>query len=206
MLPPKVKCILWDFGDTLVDESFMFKQPDGLPDWTRAWSVVWERLSDGWMRGDVSSDAVSAALADELVVSSDDALALMKTRCRSIEFFELPYRMAISSVIPGAIVTLNPDIFSEVIDPHYRLSEDFDLIVTSWEESTLDKGLLCKIALERLEQSFKTGEALLIDNSIENVKAWMSLGGLGYHFLGEAQFAKDIADNKSIVSQLRKSV
>lgn len=31
---PEVRYLLWDFGDTLVDQRWMWAHPDGVPAWT----------------------------------------------------------------------------------------------------------------------------------------------------------------------------
>jgi len=89
--------------------------------------------------------------------------------------------------LPQAIVTLNPDLLSDIIVPHYALDTVFDTIVTSWEERSLDKAQLCRIALERLG-GHDPAHALLIDNIEANVDAWRSVGGQAYLFRGDDAF------------------
>jgi len=63
--------------------------------------------------------------------------------------------------------------------------------VTSWQERTLDKNELCRIALERLGDPLGFERAVLIDNRPENVVAFRSLGGSGYVFTSDAAFVRD---------------
>jgi len=93
-----------------------------------------------------------------------------------------------------AIVTINPDIFSQEVVPNYKLNEVFEIIVTSWEEENLDKSDLCDIAIQKLGSVSDRSRALLIDNRIENVEGWQARGGKAYHFTGDAAFAANLPD------------
>jgi hypothetical protein len=96
--------------------------------------------------------------------------------------------------LPQAIVTINPDMFSDCVIPNYQLDKMFETIVTSWEEGTLDKSDLCDIALARLDGVAERSAALLVDNRIENVERWRARGGVAYHFTGDAAFASNPPD------------
>jgi hypothetical protein len=91
-------------------------------------------------------------------------------------------------------VTVNPDIFSDIVAPGLGLAERFDVIVTSWEEGTQDKSMLCEVALSRLGLKSDRAAGLLIDNRADNVAAWQALGGAALHFTGEADFCAEFAD------------
>jgi FMN phosphatase YigB (HAD superfamily) len=86
---------------------------------------------------------------------------------------------------------VNSDVFSHFVVPTYALDSVFDVIVTSWEEHTLDKARLCEIALERLGGS-DPAEALLIDNIEQNVDAWRARGGQAYLYESDERFAADV--------------
>jgi FMN phosphatase YigB (HAD superfamily) len=88
------------------------------------------------------------------------------------------------------LVTVNPDLFS-VIRDHYRLADNFDAVVTSWEEGTRDKTALCHRALEMLAVE-DPGHTVLIDNMAENVQGWREEGGGGYLFRGDEAFGRDV--------------
>lgn len=189
-----LRCVLWDFGDTLADERWMLEAPHGVPEWTRAWEeVAGGALADAWNRGEISGREIVAALAARLPMSEAEVEAHTRRCCSRIRFFELPWSIARSTALPQALVTINPDGFSEFVVPHYRLHEVFDRIVSSWEERTLDKGEMGLTALARLGGSLRPEEALLIDNKPQNVQAWISRGGRAYLFRGEDAFRRDLA-------------
>ncbi|MEJ2132431.1 MAG: hypothetical protein P8Y95_12645 [Gammaproteobacteria bacterium] len=117
----------------------------------------------------------------------------MTRRCREIRFFEFTYAFFKARHLPQAIVTVNPDFFSEVIVPLCALDEPTSAIVTSWEERTVDKGALCAIALERMNLGCEPSEALLIDNKQANVDAWIARDGVGYVYTTDDDFRRDAA-------------
>ena len=53
--------LLWDFGDTLVDERWMRRAPAGVPAWEAAWTSVMDDLADDWNVGAVDSATVRGA-------------------------------------------------------------------------------------------------------------------------------------------------
>jgi FMN phosphatase YigB (HAD superfamily) len=87
-----------------------------------------------------------------------------------------------------AIVTVNPDLFSMIIDT-YDLASRFDAIVTSWEIGTTDKVAICRAACEKV--GCLPQESALIDNVAANVEGWIEAGGAGYVFRSDEQFIQD---------------
>jgi FMN phosphatase YigB (HAD superfamily) len=189
---PEVRYLLWDFGDTLVDQRWMWPSPEGVPGWTARWHALAESdLETRWNVGEATIEDVAAAFAPDLGCKPDVLVAHMEQRCGDVQFFEQAWAAARAHTLPQAIVTVNPDVFSRFVVPKYELESVFDLIVTSWEERTVEKARLCEAALERLGGS-DPREALLIDNIAENVDAWRALGGQAYLFVGDEQFAADV--------------
>ena len=188
-----LQCVLWDFGDTLADERWMLAAPAAAPDWPEVWSqVAGNERADAWNRGEIPDREIVAAVAARLAMSEQEVRAHTHWCCSRIRFFDLPWSVARRCSLPQALVTVNPDGFSDFVVPHYRLHEVFDVIVTSWEERTLDKGVMGLTALKRLGGSILPGEALLIDNKSHNIEAWESRGGRGYLFRSEEEFQRDL--------------
>ena len=149
------------------------------------------RLADDWNLGRIDMVAVSEALGRDIAAPSDLILAHMLKACRNITFFDTVMAFTRECPLPQAIVTINPDIFSYVVAPHYQLNDTFPVIVTSWEEVSLSKAELCDVALSRLDGNVSRSEALLIDNKVENTDEWIAAGGHSYLFTDEARFAED---------------
>lgn len=188
-----IKAILWDFGDTLADETWMQAPLEGYADWAETWRRVMDgsKLADDWNLGHIDMVAVSEALGRGIGAQSDVVLAHMLKSCRNITFFNTVIAFARECPLPQAIVTINPDIFSYVVAPHYQLNETFPVIVTSWEEASLSKAALCDVALSCLDGNVSRPEALLIDNKVKNTDKWTAAGGQSYLFTSEARFNED---------------
>jgi phosphoglycolate phosphatase-like HAD superfamily hydrolase len=188
MTPRGIRAILWDFGDTLCDQTWALAPLEG----ERAWATLYRQVldSDGlvdrWDRGEATTVEVSAAVARRLGAAPGKVQAHMEACCRNITFFPRVMDLVAHTRLPQAIVTINPDIFSEVVVPAYRLRERFETIVTSWQERTVDKARLCEIAMARIGPDLRPENCLLVDNLSENTEAWRARGGAALHFTGEA--------------------
>lgn len=185
----EIRYLLWDFGDTLVDQRWMWPSPEGVPGWTARYQALSDSDLDArWMIGDVTTEELMDAFAADLGCSPALLMAHTEQRCGELRFFERAWAAAQEHTLPQAIVTVNPDGFSRFVVPRYELDSVFDVIVTSWETRTADKARLCEIALERLGGS-DPAEALLIDNIEANCDAWRARGGQAYLFVGDDDFA-----------------
>jgi FMN phosphatase YigB (HAD superfamily) len=191
LLVPDV--LLWDFGDTLVDERWMRHCPASCPDWEDAWVAVMAELADAWNVGTVRSPEVFAALAERTGMSAPDVEAHARNCCQRIAFNATTWRVARERHFPQALVTVNPDLFAEFIVTAFALEDVFDVIVVSYAEHTSNKSELCRAALDRLEFRGDRSRALLIDNRLDLVDAWRDIGGTGYWFQSDEQFAHDVA-------------
>ena len=67
-----VSVLLWDFGDTLVDERWMRRAPARSATWERSWGEVMADLADDWNVGAVTSAIVFQALASRTGMSAED--------------------------------------------------------------------------------------------------------------------------------------
>jgi FMN phosphatase YigB (HAD superfamily) len=187
-----IRGVLWDFGDTLADQDWMLRPPEGYPEWPTAWSEAargeWE---SAWYLNERSCEDIAERVSRSLGMSRADTMDHIQRCCSELSLFEAPLDAARASSLPQAIVTVNPDLFTRFIVPFHHLDELFPVIVTSWEEGTVDKAKLCSVAVERM--GIEPEDALLIDNLEENVRGWERAGGPGYVFRGEARFTADLA-------------
>ncbi len=183
--------LLWDFGDTLVDERWMHAAPAGCPGWTAAWHAVMAEHARGWNVGSIGMPEVFEALADRTGLAPSAVASHARSCCERVAFHPAAWSAARERRRPQAIVTVNPDLFAELVVPAHGLDDVFDVLVTSCAEGTDDKVVLCERALERLGFEGPRSEALLIDNRADLVAAWEATGGAGYTFTGDDRFARD---------------
>jgi hypothetical protein len=185
--------LLWDFGDTLVDERWLHRPPESCPAWTEAWVDAMQLHADGWSDGAIGRSVVFAAVADRTGMTLADVERHAQDCCTRLELHETAWRVATEHHAPQALVTVNPDLFGDWIVPGYGLAAMFDALVISCAERTSDKNELCTIALDRLGFDGDRSDALLIDNRLDLVEAWRAQGGAAYWFQSDAQFADDVA-------------
>jgi FMN phosphatase YigB (HAD superfamily) len=187
-----ISVLLWDFGDTLVEERWMRLAPIGCATWESSWVDVMAELADAWNVGVVTSAIVFQALASHTGMSAEDVEAHARDCCRQIEFHPLAWRYAQKRCRPQALVTVNPDLFLDYVIPLYGLTAVFDEIIVSATEHCANKVEMCKEALARLGFAGDRSEALLIDNRADLVRAWEETGGAGYWFRVDEEFGRDL--------------
>lgn len=192
MMGPMVSVVLVDFGNTLADETFMWQRDEAFVDWTTHYEPVVRRLAPAWECGMTTTDDLATAIAASANRSTQDVRAHIARLCSRIAFYPgintaLDRRRARGAL--QAIVTVNPDLFSIIVDT-YGLASRFDAVVTSWEIGTTDKVAICQAACDEIGCSPQ--EAALIDNITTNVAGWIDAGGGGYVFRSDEQFIHDV--------------
>ena len=191
--------ILWDFGDTLVDQDWMLRAPENFPDWPQAWTEVARGSAEhAWYVNEVTCEDIAARVSKLLGMPVADAMKHIRHCCSNIRFFDSVLIAAINCPLPRAIVTVNPDVFTKYVVPRYQLDRLFPIIITSWHEASEDKVALCTIALKKLGGR-EPGEALLIDNNAKAVAEWENFGGQAYLFEGEDKFVADLKTSLKIL-------
>ena len=184
---------LVDFGNTLVDETFMRRDGEQFPTWTTDYVAVVDELRHDWDTGRLSSRQIAQRVADRLAASPEAVHHHMLELCRSLTFYP-----AINDALRRrrarggrqALVTVNPDLFEHIARIH-ALDHSFDVVVASWEHGTDDKVELCRRAVE-LIGVVEADRTVLIDNLPANVDAWTRSGGRGYVFRDDATFVDDV--------------
>jgi FMN phosphatase YigB (HAD superfamily) len=189
-----IEVVLFDFGDTLASERWLWSRSGPLDGWVDAYAQIRsEDLMERWNTGQATTHDVASEVARVLGCDATAAVTAMHERSRHLEFF--PSIMEVVSTrrqsgAPQALVTVNPDLF-EVVEAHYGLTTLFDEVVVSCRCGTSHKMRLCEIALERLGVPL-SDRALLIDNLEDNVIAFAARGGRSYQFVDDQTFAADV--------------
>lgn len=186
-----VRCLLWDFGDTLCRETFIWSSG---PEWEAVYHSFDGGWAEGWNTGAMDTAEFARLASAYIPLPPDQIVSHMRARCEHIEFFDYTYAFYKARHLPQAIVTVNPDLWTDTIVPLHGFDKTADAIVSSWQEGTIDKGILCSLALDRLGNECRPAEALLIDNRQSNLDAWEARGGIGYLFTTDAAFRSDVAD------------
>ena len=185
-----IRCLLWDFGDTLCDERFIWGSG---PEWMAIYDTFDDGIGERWCTDELDTARFADELSNRMERPTAEIIAHMVERSTNhIHFFDYTYGYFRAKKLPQAIVTVNPDLFSEVIAPAHDLAAVCDTIVTSWEAHTVDKSILCSLAIDRMPIDLEPHEALLIDNKQANVDAWIAVGGAGYLYSSDSVFRRDV--------------
>jgi FMN phosphatase YigB (HAD superfamily) len=190
---PEIRFLLWDFGDTLVDERFLWTCPSGVPGWRDCYrELTTGELGRRWNCGSARFDELAREMSSRLGMSTAAVIAHAQSCSADIRFFEHAWAAARSRALPQALVTVNPHEFRDWIVPNYRLSDHFDAIVVSAEQGCESKADLCDAAVKLLGCDDRSA-ALLLDNIEANVDEWRSRGGSAYWFRGDEEFSSRLA-------------
>ncbi len=185
-----VQCLLWDFGDTLCDELSLWRV-------SPTWMEVYRSFDDedgigaAWSLGKLDTHEVAAKLAERMTLTEAE-IRVHLSRTDLFEFFPFTYAFFRARHLPQAVVTVNPAGFREMAQD-LAFDEVTDTIVVSGEEKTIDKGMLCEIAIRRMPIECSNEHALLIDNKLSNLDAWVERGGVGYLYTTDSAFRRDVA-------------
>jgi len=183
--------LLWDFGDTLADETWMLTAPIGCPDWPNAWTEVMRLHADSWNKGVIDEAFIFDALSSRSGMDLASIERHADECCRSIRYHRAAWRAAAERRVPQALVSVNPDLFVDRVVKGHDLASHFGAIVVSCEEGTDDKTRLCETALDRLGFEGPRSDAMLIDNRSDLVEAWVRSGGSAYLYRDDSSFEPD---------------
>jgi hypothetical protein len=187
---PHVRCLLWDFGNTLCDELSLWRVS---PEWMELYQSFGDEdgIGAAWSLGNLDTHEVVAKLAQRMTLSEAEIHAHL-SRTDLLEFFPFTYAFFRSRRLPQAVVTVNPSVFRKMAQD-LGFDQVTDTIVVSGEEKTIDKGALCQIAIQRMPIACANEQALLIDDKQANLDAWAGRGGAGYLYTTDAAFRRDVA-------------
>ena len=125
-----IRYLLWDFGDTLADERFLWVSPTGVSGWTECYrDLAAGEFGSRWNRGLATFDELAAEMSERLAMSTTAVTAHARRCCERIRFFEHSWSVARARELPQALVTANPDLFPGLVIANYALEAAFDVVV-----------------------------------------------------------------------------
>jgi len=149
-----------------------------------------------WLRGEIRANDIAKLIGENLSLTTEEVLSHFDFGCRRVELSPVLTDFAKSqraAGVPVAIVTLNFDVFSEIIVPHLNLSERFDVIINSADFGSSDKRELFLEAMQRLGLGDDATDCLLIDDDSRWIEVFEDLGGKTKHFIGDEDFTEWLA-------------
>lgn len=174
--------VCWDFGDTLVDQTFMRRAPSDIPDWTDAYVRVRAAGDQGdrWDLANSTMRELAVLIAQELGIRPARAWRQLAINLTKIDWFPEARLVltALNGQVPQAIVTVNPHEFwamAVALDLHTLV----DCVVTSADIDSLSKVDMCAEVRSMLGMSTGLSSTLLIDNMGHNIDDFVAAGGQG---------------------------
>ncbi len=168
--------VLFDFGNTLADETWMTTDLGVFPDWPDVYRRVVGPLGTDWGLGRLSSVDIAGRLAQVFGCDIQPVYDHMIELYRHIQFY--PHIMGAVRRRRGrrarqALVTVNPADLADMLALH-GVPELFDLVVCSGQEGLGNKSRLAVLAAERLRVPL--AQVVLVDNIEANVEGFRARG------------------------------
>ena len=195
-----LKALISDFGGVLMrtradGSRRALEQRVGLPPNTIEARVFSSELSLSAQRGEISEEVFWRTLEHDLDLPRCGLTwQEFQREFFAEDFLDAELAAFIRNVRPGlktGLISNAWDGLREVLHTRAPLADAFDVIVVSAEEKIMKPDArLYHLALERL--GVQAGEAIFLDDFMENIDAANALGLIGIHFQSSAQAQRDI--------------
>lgn len=194
--PEDIKCIIFDFADTLYSGSYFNIFPCGCENWRQLFNTyIFDKdvIELKAMNGELTTEDIAAIVSGHVGLGFEEVLQLAEDGCGNLEFNSAVLKFAIEQKIKGtatSLVTINMDVFTKVVVPAHGLSDIFDVIVNSFDHKEMKKEILLDIAFDQLGAGITFSNSLLIDDIADNVKLFEERGGYAYQYKDDKSFTK----------------
>ena len=189
-----IRAVVIDFGFTLSSDYYFRELGSRYTE--RITELLFSRdsaISRRWMGGLVTSKDVAECLSDHLDASAEDIYSALARGCSRMSFNQAVRDFAMNQKAQGrklALVTVNADIFKDVIVPSHGLDREFDTIVSSSDFKTElpSKQPLWDAAFDALGPEFGYANSLLIEDTRREIELVRELGGSAYRYRNDPDF------------------
>jgi phosphoserine phosphatase len=199
MDPTQINSVIFDFSGTLASGRYFALLGQGSLDIIG--DLVFGKNStqwaDPWMKGELTSDDITSYLAQKLGKPKERIVSALYKGCSTMVFnpavrcFAAQQRAGVRKT---ALVTVNMDVFTNIVVPAHRLDRLFDLVLNTSDYRTLDKSKLWRTALCEFGPEYSFASSLLIDDNPRMVSLFRSLGGQAFQYEGDESFQMWLAD------------
>ncbi len=195
LIMPAIRTVVVDFGFTLCSEHYFNRLGPEMS--ARASKILFgakSDMTDRWMSGLATSRDVAAYLSGFLDMSADSIHEKLVSGCSDMHFNDAVWSFVKRQHEASrklALVTTNADIFSDVVVPAHGLNDVFDMIVNSADYGARleSKRPMWDRAFEALGAGHGYDGALLVEDTLKEVRLFRELGGQAYHYKDDASFA-----------------
>ncbi|MGB8214943.1 MAG: hypothetical protein WCE68_15450 [Anaerolineales bacterium] len=190
----QIKCVVFDFGNTLSPDYYFKIAPPGCPQW---YETIQEEIFEvpsiviSWMEGKLTSLDIAGILSKRIPLDIPTIMSIMEIGCEHLIFNQAVWDFAVAQKVAhrkAALVTDNMDVFSKVVVPAHGLDQLFDVIVNSSDFHEIDKEALWPIAFERLGGGIGYANSLLVEDGEHEPRLFQALGGYAHQYSNDATF------------------
>ena len=189
-----IDAVIFDYGFTISSEHYFNVPHPRIPRWhelIQETVFADERVVSEWMRGGISLHDVADILQKRTGEDLDSILIYLRDGCRNLKenkaVIEFARQLSMNSV-PIGLVTVNADVFNEVVVSEHRYDELFDVIINSCDYGELDKRVLWPLAFNQLGKHVGYGNSLLVEDSKNEVQMFRDAGGCAIQYVDDATF------------------
>jgi FMN phosphatase YigB (HAD superfamily) len=191
--------VIFDYGFTMSSEYYFNVPHPGIHGWSeliQASVFADTRVARAWMYGEIGIGDIARIIQDATGEEHASILHYLRIGCRHLRenaAVAAFARRLKASGVPIGLVTVNFDIFNEVIVPEHGYDKLFDVIVNSCDYAEIDKRVLWPIAFSHLGAHIGYANSLLIEDGPENPQRFRDLGGYAIEYTDDAAFRREIA-------------
>ena len=193
-----IKAVIFDYGFTMSSDNY-FKIPH--PSISN-WKEIVQRIAfdskdinHEWMKGNVSLYDIARLIHDETNIPAEDIHYYLQIGCKNLIENDPVLNFAKElkkNSIPIGMVTINMDVFNDIIIPTHNYNQLFNIIVNSCDYNTLDKTKLWPIAFNNLGENIDYDSCLLIEDKIKEIQKFKHLGGYVLQYSKDATFSEEL--------------
>ena len=189
-----IDAVIFDYGFTISNEYYFNIPHPRVPLWRELIqeSVFSDqRVTGDWMKGKISLRDIAGILQDRTGEDPESILVYLRDGCRNLEENHAVVKFAWKlkeHAIPIGLVTVNFDVFNDVIVPEHRYNELFDVILNSCDYGEIDKRVLWPIAFSRLGRHIEYSNSLLIEDGKKELEQFRDAGGHAIGYVDDVTF------------------
>lgn len=204
--PKKIKCVVFDFANTLCSGLYFNVAPCGCENWRELFNTyIFDKFGKNLieskvMNGQLGTEGIAKIISGHVGLDVESVVRLMEDGCKGLKFNSAVLDFAVEQKNNGtatALVSVNMDVFTKTVVPAHGLGNIFDIIVNSFDYKEMKKDVLWDIAFHKLGDGVTFSNSLLIDDGIDNVNLFRELGGYAYQYRDDESFCEWLSSTGS---------
>ena len=204
MIP--IDAVIFDYGFTFSSEHYFNVPHPRIPQWHDLMQEVIfgdKRVCRAWMNGAIGLSDITHIIQEKTGEDCTSILTYLRDGCRKLRENQAVATLARqlkSHGVPIGLVTVNFDVFNDIIVPSHRYNELFSVIINSCDYAEIDKRVLWPMAFQQLGDHIGYANSLLIEDGKQEPQQFRVSGGYAIEYVNEVNFKQEI-EKLSIADQ-----